>query len=158
MCNLKNILIKDLDKNVVEYEYFVNKIKEVYDKEYSFYIGSDSQMFYDKTSVVTAICFYHKGKGCNGFYIKEKIDTKKFNSLRDRMHFEAFRSIEVAFELQRIIDADITIHLDIGSDPIKNKTSRFKKELTNMVLAQGFDVEVKPKSWASWVADWFTKT
>lgn len=155
---MKDLLIRDLDKNPVTYNYFINKLKEALSKGFKIYIGTDSQMSYETTTMVCAVCYYKKGFGGNAFYTKERVSTSQFNSLRQRMFAEAFKSIETAFEIQEILGCKIEVHLDIGSDPKRNKTSKFEKELTNMVMGQGFSCQIKPKSWASDVADWFTKS
>ena len=71
---------------------------------------------------------------------------------------EAYRSVEVAIELDKVISGQLTVHLDIGDDLIKNKTSKFNRELQMLVKGQGFECAIKPDSWASTsVADKLTK-
>jgi predicted RNase H-related nuclease YkuK (DUF458 family) len=85
---------------------------------------------------------------------KELIPT-----LRARILYEAYRSIEIAIEMDRQIYGQLVVHLDVGADAIKNKTARFEKELQILVRAQGFGCEIKPNSWASSsIADRFTKS
>jgi len=156
---IDNLLIRDIDKNIVSYDEFVKKLIKYNNLGYTFHVGSDSQQFYNTTSMVTSICFHHQTKGAGAFYIKEKVPREIFPTLKARMTAEAFKSIEIAFAVQNIVSSKIHVHLDIGSDPKRNKTSAFKNELTSLVLGQGFYVRIKPYSWASSsVADWFTKT
>lgn len=157
---LKENNIKNFDGNIIEYKDF-KKIAKDFDKEgYDTYIGSDSQLIKDKISVVTCVCF-HKviGSGSAIFYVKERVPKDRLPTLRSRMLYEAYKSLETALEIDILISGRLTVHLDIGSDPIRCKTERFKNELTMLVRSQGFGCEVKPYSWASSaVADRFTKT
>jgi predicted RNase H-related nuclease YkuK (DUF458 family) len=156
---INNLLIRDMDKNIISYKDFVITIGKYNKQNYSFHVGSDSHQFFDKTSMVTSICFHHSLKGAGAFYIKEKVPRDRYPTLKSRITAEAFKSLEVAFLIQKMVSSKISVHLDIGSDIKKNKTSAFKKELTNLVIGQGFAVRIKPYSWASSsVADWFTKT
>ena len=156
---IKERIIRDLEQVVVPYDDFIIQIEKYNKEEYSFHVGSDSQQFYDKISIVTSICYHHKMKGAGAFYIKDKIKKDRLPTLRSRMMAEAYRSLEVAFIVQKLVSSKISVHLDIGSDPLLNKSSAYKNELTNLVIGQGFPVYIKPYSWASSsVADWFTKT
>ena len=77
------------------------------------------------------------------------------------MSAEAYNSLEMAWWIKEKLPEEgyPEVHLDIGSDPIRCATFKFKKELTSIVKSQGFCCKVKPESWASsGVADWFTKT
>ena len=155
----KKNLIRDLNQKEVSYEFMIERLKELEGKDFSIHIGGDSQIIGDKISFVTCICAHNKYKGADGFYIKEKIPLAEAPSLRAKISREAYNCTEVAFEMQEHLCSDITIHLDIGDNPKKNKTFFLKNELTNMVTGQGFSVKIKPHSWASsGVADWFTKT
>lgn len=152
---------KDLDKVPVSEKYVVSKIVELQKEGYTIAIGSDSQSFYDNISFVTTICAHHRTKGALGYYIKFKKDIKEFPTLRARMSAEAFNSIEMAWWIKEKLPegAELEVHLDIGNDPDKCATFKFKKELTSIVKSQGFSCKIKPESWASsGVADWFTKT
>jgi len=154
-----DIVIRDLDQKEISYKRFIDKIISLNNEGYSFHIGSDSQEFFSNISFVTTVCFHHKTKGAGAFYVKEKVCRVKMPTLRSRIMSEAYRSLDAAFEVQDYIDSKISVHLDIGSDPIKNKTSRFKNELITLISSQGYNVLIKPYSWASSsVADWFTKT
>jgi len=156
---ISGMVIRDLDQNEISYENFIKKIVELNKEGYSFHIGSDSQEFYKKISFVTTVCFHHSKKGAGAFYIKERVSRVSMPTLKSRIMSEAYRSLEAAFEVEKYIDSKISVHLDIGADPKKNKTHTFKKELVNLVTSQGYDALIKPNSWASSsVADWFTKT
>lgn len=152
---------KDLDKIPISSEKVVDTIISLYNQGYTIAIGSDSQKFYDNISFVTTLCAHHRSKGAVGYYIKHKERRDKYPSLRSRICAEAYNSLEMAFWIRDMLPngAKLEVHLDIGNDPVRCATFKFKKELTSLVISQGFLCKVKPESWASsGVADWFTKT
>lgn len=157
---LKNGKIRNMRQELFSYDYFVEELKRLNKEGLDVYIGTDSQVLGSKISVVTCICLYKTGIAKNSiFYIKEKLDTEKYPTLRSRMILEAYRSLEVALEVDPLIDGQLTVHLDIGTDLKKNKTAKFQKELQVLFRSQGFGCEVKPNSWASsCIADRFTKS
>lgn len=157
---LKSGKIRNMEQKLFTYIDFIAELKRLNKEGLDVYIGTDSQVIGPKTSVVTCICLYKSGIAKNSiFYIKEKLDTNKYPTLRSRMILEAYRSLEVALEVDPLIDGQLTVHLDIGSDLKKNKTARFQKELQILFKSQGFGCEIKPNSWASsCIADRFTKS
>jgi predicted RNase H-related nuclease YkuK (DUF458 family) len=154
--------IRDLSGNLYSKEELLSKLKE-YDKQgYDFYIGTDSQVFAEHVSVVTAICPRITNNGLNRcgrvFHFKEKLDPENFKTLRMRMLFEAYRSIEVAMDIESHIKNKIAIHLDIG-DSNRSDTRIFKSELLYLVTSQGYECKIKPDSWAATgPADKFSKS
>lgn len=153
--------IFDIDKQHVLQEDFVLDLKKRKEAGFNFYVGADSQMYFDYITFVITICYHHREKGAGAYYIKKRTTREEFPSLRARMTREMFLALEAAMTLQDILSLstnDITVHLDIGSNPLKNRTHVFHKEFTSIVKSQGYNVEIKPHSWASSdVADWFTK-
>lgn len=71
---------------------------------------------------------------------------------------EVFLSIEAANDIEEIISKKVEVHVDIGSEERVSKTSRFCKEFIGIVNSSGFVCKIKPDSWASYVADKFTKS
>lgn len=157
---LKTGNIRDMNQELFAYDDFITELKKLNKEGLDVYIGTDSQVLGPKISIVTCICLYKNGIAKNSiFYIKERLDTNKYPTLRSRMILEAYRSLEVALEVDPLIDGQLTVHLDIGSDFKKNKTAKFKSELQILFKSQGFGCEIKPNSWASsCVADRFTKS
>ena len=157
---LKGVKIRNIKQELFAYDDFITELKKLNKEGLDVYIGTDSQVLGPKISIVTCICLYKNGIPKNSiFYIKEKLDTDKYPTLRSRMLLEAYRSLEVALEVDPLIDGQLTVHLDIGSDLKKNKTARFQKELQILFKSQGFGCEIKPNSWASsCIADRFTKS
>ena len=125
---------------------------------YNVFIGADSQIIKDRVSVVACVCLYKDRSGGTFYYVKERVSKKKFPTTRMRLLYEAYKSIEVAMEIEEFVLGSLTIHLDIGSDILKSLSAKYKKEAESIVLSMGYKCEIKPNSWASSVADRFTKT
>lgn len=150
--------IRDFSGNNLSKQEFLDYLVANNKLGFNVYIGTDSKVHRDRVSVVTAICFHQEGKSGKVFYIKEKISRKQCPSLRSRMLLEAYRSIELAMELEPLVSNKIEIHLDVG-DTIKSKTSAFEQELQSLVLAQGYGCAIKPFSFSSSaVADKVSRT
>ena len=157
---LKENTIRSFCGEEIKFNDFVKEIKKASNDGFGAYVGTDSQQIKNKISVVTCVCLYKKGKSASKiFYVKERILGKRLPTLRSRMLHEAYKSVEAAIEIDPWFDGPLTVHLDIGSNPLKCKTAKFGKELKILVKSQGFGCEIKPDSWASSaVADRFTKT
>ena len=144
------------------------KILKNPNEKYKITIGTDSQNF-DKTKIVEVIAFHHVGHGGIFFYDIEYVERIK--DLRKKIIFETNKSLELAnlfFELLELAfmedNIDINtfnihteIHCDIGPTE-KSKTSTLVSEITNWVKAYGYDVHIKPDSYAaSSIADKISK-
>ena len=151
----------DIDKENVSYDKFLTDLLRRKEEGFDFHVGADSQTYSTYIIFVTTICYHHRTKGAAAYYIKQRFPREKFPSLRARMQKELFLALEAAVALQELLilsSNGITVHLDIGTNPVKNRTHIFIKEFTNIVKGQGYNVKVKPDSWASSeVADWFTR-
>jgi len=148
---------KNTNKDIVSFEEIVNLIESDYD--YEVYVGTDSQVHRKIKKVVYATCviLYKKGKGGRVFVAKDR--ERYADSLRQRLMNETWRSLETAFELQKVLPAnvEIVIHVDVNKQK-KWKSSRYLEELVGMVVGQGFKVVVKPAAWAAQhVADKFSR-
>ena len=82
-------------------------------------------------------------------------------SLRQRIYYETFLSLEVASHLTKKLarnghdEPNIEIHLDVGE---KGETRGIIKEVVGMVIGSGYSARIKPESYgASNVADRFTR-
>jgi predicted RNase H-related nuclease YkuK (DUF458 family) len=157
---LKEGIIRTFNDAEISYEEFVETMKSLDEDGLDVYIGTDSQVIKNKICIATCICFYKRGVTKNKvFYIKKRVPEKRYPTLRARMLFEAYTSLEAALEVDPYIKGGLTVHLDIGSDFRKNKTAKFSKELQILVKSQGFGCEIKPNSWASSsLADKYTKS
>lgn len=157
---LRENTIRSFGGTEIAYENLMQIIEELTLDGYDTFIGTDSQVIKEELSIATCVCFYKCGSGLSKiFYVKNKLPAKNFPTLRSRMLFEAYKSLEAALEVDPFAAGGLTVHLDIGSDAKVSKTAGFKKELQVLVRAQGFGCEIKPDSWASSsVADRLTKS
>jgi predicted RNase H-related nuclease YkuK (DUF458 family) len=151
-------IIRDYNHKTYTKEEFLEQVKEYDRKGFNAYIGTDSKIVKRKVAIVTAVIFHDSSNGGKIFYMKDRVSMKECPNLRMRMMLEAYRSVETAMELEKYLHHGLEIHLDVGDDVIKNKTSAYEKELQTLVVGQGYVCEIKPNSWASSsVADRFVK-
>lgn len=136
----------------------IGYVRESPEAAYRVIVGTDSQLRED-TSFVTAVIVHRVGKGARYFYYREREPFSR--SLRQRIFYEAARSLDVAGQLAARLaangyaDFDIEIHLDIGHH---GETKNLIREVVGMVTGSGFDARIKPDSFgASKVADKYTK-
>jgi uncharacterized protein len=113
-----------------------------------FFIGTDSQTEKGRCTLTTALIAYHWGKG--GSIIIHTQKVPKFNSLRQKLIAEAMRSLETAWYVDPRIpeESKIVIHVDVNKN-IQWASGQYRDELVGMVMAQGFDLSIKPDAWGS---------
>jgi uncharacterized protein len=127
---------------------------------YKLIIGTDSHAFLNESFVfVTAVVIHRVGKGGRYYYSKQK--TRYMESLRQRIYYETFLSLEVATRLtEKLADnghdqLNVEIHLDVGE---KGETRDIIKEVVGIVIGSGYDARIKPDSYgATTVADRYTR-
>lgn len=145
----------NIDKMVDIIHIYLNK---ELDADYDFCIGTDSQAHDGYTRVVTVLTVHRKGKGGIFFYHIENVDT--FRDLRSKIYFETNQSLEFAKKftdsmLNHEIFYDVCLHVDIGKC---GKTKDLINEISGLVKAYGYDVLIKPESYAaSSISDRLTK-
>lgn len=130
------------------------------DEQYKLIIGTDSHAFYDESVVfVTAIVIHRVGKGGRYFFTKKKMHFME--SLRQRIYYETFLSLETASRISKKLaqqghnGLNAEIHLDVGE---KGETRDIIKEVVGMVIGSGYDARIKPDAYgASKVADKYTR-
>ena len=129
-------------------------------EKYKLIIGTDSQSNYRQdVCFVTAIIIHRVGKGARYFYRKQK--HRYMESLRQRIYYETFLSLEVATLVTAKLAENgqsrlnIEIHLDVGE---KGDTKDLIREVVGMVIGSGYEARIKPDSYgATKVADKYTK-
>lgn len=138
---------------------------KLYDSNHHIIIGTDSQSKSD-TKVVTVICMVCEGHGGIFFYEITKIPLVK--EVSRKLRIETQESLVLAEKLVSLLESDckyddlylncpISIHVDAGNSP-KGKTLTLIPEITGWIKACGFDVSVKPDSFAaSSIADKYSK-
>jgi len=121
------------------------------------YVGTDSQQDAMKTQFVTVIVIHDPGHGGRAFYAKETVP--RIASLRERLLKEVWMSVQLALEISPLLHEDSVLEVHVDANPnVKFKSSKYIKELTSMVVSQGFECKIKPEAWAAMhVADHVVK-
>lgn len=142
------------------FEDLVSYSNEYPDDSYKLIIGTDSHSLLNESVIfVTAVVVHRIGKGGRFYYHKQK--TRYMESLRQRIYYETFLSLEVATRITEQLaqngdcHLNVEIHLDVGE---KGETRKIIKEVVGMVIGSGYQACIKPDSYgATTVADRFTK-
>ncbi len=142
------------------FEDLVSYSNEYPDDSYKLIIGTDSHSLLNESVIfVTAVVVHRIGKGGRFYYHKQK--TRYMESLRQRIYYETFLSLEVATRITEQLaqngdcHLNVEIHLDVGE---KGETRKIIKEVVGMVIGSGYQACIKPDSFgATTVADRFTK-
>ncbi len=129
------------------------------DKIYQIVIGTDSQPHNGLgVDFVTALVVHRIGAG--GIYFWRRTVNKKHYVLRERMYEEATMSLEMAETVLTLLHKDgitkydVEIHVDIGKF---GDTREMIQEIVGMIRGSGYNVKIKPESYAaSKVADRYT--
>lgn len=146
MLEQRNIF--DFSGNIYNLESFLIKLKEYNHQGYNLYVGTDSKIMKNKIYLATVMCLHKPGVSGKIFYFKERINRKLYPNLKSRMFLEAYRSLEVAQEIQEFSTNEMEIHLDVG-ETARSKTADYEQELQSMIVGQGFVCMIKPYSFAS---------
>lgn len=112
------------------------------------YIGTDSQQNTKHTEFVTVLVVHDPGHGGRVFYTNERVD--RVRSLRERLLKEVWLSVQLAMEINPLISEESVLEVHVDANPnTKFKSNAYVKELTSMVVSQGFKAVLKPDSWAA---------
>ena len=122
------------------------------------YVGTDSQQDGKVTQFVTVIVVHEPTKGGRAFYTTETVP--KIRSLRERLLREVWMSVQLAIEITPFINEKSQLEVHVDANPnTRFKSSQYVKELTSMVVSQGFNAILKPYAWAAMhVADHVVKS
>ena len=158
------MLFNSLSKGQVSFQDMFDDLvfytNEYPDDSYKLIIGTDSHSFLNESVIfVTAVVVHRVGKGGRFYYNKQK--KGYMESLRQRIYYETFLSLEVATRMTEKLAQNgdcrlnVEIHLDVGE---KGETRDIIKEVVGMVIGSGYQAFIKPDSFgATTVADRFTK-
>lgn len=120
------------------------------------HVGTDSMQTGPHTQFVTVVAVLNPPHGGRGAYTREVVP--RISSLRERLLKEVWRSVEFALGITDIVKGELTVHID-ANPIVTHKSSRYVKELTALVVSQGFRSVVKPDAWAaSHAADHIVRT
>ncbi|GIW67172.1 MAG: hypothetical protein KatS3mg096_040 [Candidatus Parcubacteria bacterium] len=116
---------------------------------YRILVGTDSEIFDHKIDFVSVIVIHRIGYGSRYFW-QRKICNSKFR-LHERLWQEALLSLNISQELlkiltQRKLSFQFELHLDLGT---VGKSSSSVKEIINLIRGYGFEVKIKPESYAA---------
>lgn len=139
-------------------EFIEEEIKSYVKKGGKIYVGTDSMLFPHKCNFAAVIAFHDRDLKIAKYYYKQiKADSKEYKELQVKILEEVALAIQTAqFVLEVCPEADIELHIDIGTKK-KNATAKFFKSIHGWVTGTGFNLRVKPNSWASSLADGHTK-
>jgi predicted RNase H-related nuclease YkuK (DUF458 family) len=119
-------------------------IKEAAAGGQAVYIGTDSLQSGKYTQFVTVVAVLTPGKGGRALYRRES--EPKIRSLRERLLKEVWRSVDLGLQLADVVTGTLTIAIDPDT---KFQSSKYVQELVGLVVAQGFEAQTKPDSWAA---------
>jgi len=148
-------------KEHVDMEQVLERVRlEAENHNVEVWIGTDSQNCDKKTTFVSVIAIYRKGKGAKIFRTKQRV--RQIQSIRQRMVHEAYQSIEVAklyeetienLEALDLMDIPMCIHVDVNKSSV-HESNKAMKEIMGWLGGMGIAYEFKPMSAAaSYAAD-----
>lgn len=134
-----------------------NYLHESEKHQYQVIVGTDSQVYLDRTDFVTAIVVRRVGAGGRYFWARQ--EHTNFKTLRERIYTETLKSLDVAgvvyknlFESlkkeNRLDIFNFEIHVDVGEN---GATREMIKEVVGMVRGNGYEVKTKPMSYGAFV-------
>lgn len=77
---------------------------------------------------------------------------REIEVLNQRMILEVSKSIEVAIEIQPLLDSlgvKLEIHADINPDPERGLSNATLKDAIGYIMGMGYEFKVKPLAWAA---------
>jgi len=149
----------DADGNEVLNDHLLDILKPYIQKGGKIYVGADSMLYSSRCSFACVIALHNSQQNIAKYFYKRYTDrSDKFKNLQAKILNEVSLAVDAAQEILKVFpDADIEIHVDIGSGA-KNKTKSMINQVKGWILGSGFGIKIKPKSWASSsIADWHTK-
>ena len=123
------------------------------------YIGADSMMNCNTCVFAIVIAFHDNEQQIADYYYKSiKIKSDKYKNLKTKILEEVNLAIQAAQLVHRLCpQAKVEVHIDIGIKKI-NLTRSLYNLVEGWVTGLGYDLKIKPYSWASSsIADWHTK-
>lgn len=157
----EDIVMKSPTYGYVDVERMVNIIIDYIKTDklanYEIAIGTDSQNF-DKTKIVLSVVARRIGKGGIFFYNIKYVDL--IRNVKEKLNLETYMSLELANKFMEILEnkkeskefnfedynINFQVHVDAGHN---GPTSALIPSLTAWVKAYGYDVSIKPESFAA---------
>jgi len=132
-----------------------NFILEKPEYQYKIFVGTDSENKENKIEFISVIVVHRVGYGAKYFW-RKKIILKKLDFYQ-RLWQEAIFSLNLSQDLIENLsnlglNFDFEVHLDLG---LNGKSKSLIKEIINLIKNSGFEVKIKPESFAaSKIADY----
>lgn len=143
----------------VKNEEFNVTVKDLIRRGSRVYVGTDSMIRGDKCIFATVIAFHNNEKNIATYYYKKfNLINSDYRNLKIKITEEVNLSVQAA---QKVLEyspgTDVEVHVDIGLNK-ENKTRSMMPVVFGWVSGMGFELKVKPDSWASSsIADNHTK-
>ena len=110
------------------------------------HVGSDSLQLARHTRFVTVVAILTPGRGGRALWRRET--RRRIVSLRERLLYEVWLSVELALRLSPVVPGELSVHID--ANPVaRHRSSAYVQELVGLVVSQGFRAVIKPESWAA---------
>jgi uncharacterized protein len=112
------------------------------------HVGTDSLQDGRYTRFITVVAVLKPSKGGRAAYSQEI--TPRMTSLRERLMKEVWRSVELGMLLAPLLPDEVKLNVHVDANPNeKFMSSKYVQELVGLVVGQGFNVKIKPDSWAA---------
>lgn len=141
-----NRTFQNFDGGVVENP--IKYVKDYINQNSEVFVGTDSQVYADHTTYVTAVCMYDGDRGAHVIYSRNKVYRDE-RELFNRLWEEAEATITVAGELSEEIGIrKVVMHFDINPDE-QYRSNVAHDAAVGLAKSAGFSFNVKPEAWAA---------
>ena len=140
-------------------EDFTKEAKDLIVRGSNVYVGTDSMLKGDSCIFVTVIAFHNNSSKIAKYYYKKfKTVNCKYRNLKNKITEEVSLSVQAAQKVKEFSPlVPIELHVDIGKNK-ENKTRIMMSTVSGWIKGMGYNLKVKPDSWASSsIADNHTK-
>ena len=138
---------------------FMREAKSLITQGSKVYVGTDSMVRGNNCIFVTVVAFHDsESKIAKYFYKKFKIINGEYKNLKNKINEEVNLSVQAAQKINEFSPSTpIELHVDTGRNK-ENKTRMMMSTVSGWVTGMGYDLKIKPDSWASSsIADNHTK-
>jgi predicted RNase H-related nuclease YkuK (DUF458 family) len=138
---------------------FMNEAKSLIRRGSKVYVGTDSMVRGNNCIFVTVVAFHdNESKIAKYYYKKFKVVNSEYKNLKNKINEEVNLSVQAAQKINEFSpNTPIELHVDIGRTK-ENKTRVMMSSVSGWVTGMGYDLKIKPDSWASSsIADNHTK-
>lgn len=145
--------------NQITNEKYAEEAKDLIKKGSKVYVGTDSMMHGQNCIFVTVVAFHDNDKRiAKYFYKKLRIENSEYRNLKTKITEEVNLSVQAAQKINELSPSTkIELHVDIGKNK-ENKTRVMMTTVSGWISGMGYDLKIKPDSWASSsIADTHTK-